>query len=44
MDDAEYFGRVLKVNIAKPMKLGEKSRAVWTVDRDEYDQMKGAFC
>ncbi len=42
MDDAEFYGRVLKVNIAKPLKLGEKSRAIWNVDRDEYDAMKGA--
>jgi hypothetical protein len=28
---------VLKVNVAKPLKMGEKSRAVWNVDRDEYE-------
>jgi hypothetical protein len=34
-------GRVLKVNISRPMKLGENNRAIWTVDRDGYDAIKG---
>jgi hypothetical protein len=38
-----HSGRVLKVNIAKPLKLGEKSRAIWNVDRDEYEEIKGNY-
>eukprot|EP00455_Lapot_gusevi_P041635 TRINITY_DN4852_c0_g4_i1.p2 TRINITY_DN4852_c0_g4~~TRINITY_DN4852_c0_g4_i1.p2 ORF type:complete len:135 (-),score=54.36 TRINITY_DN4852_c0_g4_i1:92-457(-) len=39
LNDAELYGRVLKINIAKPLKLGEKSRAIWA-DRDEYEAKK----
>ena len=36
MDQSELFGRVLKVNVARANKMGEKAMAIWDTDRDAY--------
>merc|ERR1712087_271708 len=36
MNEAELFGRVLKVNFAQPMKAGKGTRAIWDVEADDF--------